>query len=55
MPALRLDRHKGAEGDGHHHLEDRGAWRQAEEVTIKIFVCRQCGRTFNEMEGRGEE
>ncbi len=26
-----------------------------EEVELKIFVCRQCGRTFNEMEGRGEE
>jgi hypothetical protein len=27
---------------------------QSEEVELKIFVCRQCGRTFNEMEGRGE-
>ena len=27
----------------------------AEEVELKVFLCRQCGRTFNEMEGRGEE
>ena len=26
-----------------------------EEVELKVFVCRQCGRTFNEQEGRGEE
>lgn len=26
---------------------------QAEEVELKIYVCRQCGRTFNEMEERG--
>jgi DNA-directed RNA polymerase subunit RPC12/RpoP len=24
--------------------------KQAEVVEIKIYLCRQCGRTFNEME-----
>ena len=26
-----------------------------EEVELKIFLCCQCGRTFNELEGRREE
>ncbi len=26
-----------------------------EEVKLKLYVCGQCGRMFNEMEGKGEE
>ena len=26
-----------------------------EEIKLKLYVCGQCGRMFNEMEGRGEE
>ena len=26
-----------------------------EKVELKVYACRYCGRTFNELEARGEE